>query len=116
MAEPNEQSRSLRLNFRVREDEYEYIMEKWKHTHCKSLSTYLRRQAIAGFVVKYDTDQFKKLQNDIAGIANNINQIAKRINATDNTYLDDISEIQEDVQKVWQSLISMKSMLQKLSQ
>ena len=44
-------------------------------------------------------------------IAKNINQIAKRINATDNIFLEDIREMKKKVEEVWQLLKSTLSAL-----
>ena len=46
----------------------------------------------------------KKLNQLIYNVANNINQIAVRVNSTGNVYADDISEIKEGQDKIWQQL------------
>ena len=45
----------------------------------------------------------------LAKIGNNLNQIAKRMNATGNVYEADVKEVKELMQKVWHTQKSMLS-------
>ena len=55
-------------------------------------------------MILINEDELKKLNQLIYNVANNINQIAVRVNSTGNVYADDISEIKEGQDKIWQQL------------
>lgn len=56
-----------------------------------------------------------KIRKAVSSCANNINQVAQRVNSTNRIYSDDINELKEEVDKVWQQLRSIQSTLQKLN-
>ena len=99
--------RNKNLRFRVSADEKEYIIKK-----AELSGSYLRKIAITGRIINYSADEFKSLRRDILGIKNNINQIALRVNSTHQVYSEDIREIQDKVEQIWQQLQFIQSMLQ----
>lgn len=104
-------NRNYQLKFRVTEYERRFIKKKAELVGCNKLSVYLRKMAITGVIIRYDSDKMKALERDIIGIKNNINQIAARVNKTGNIYSDDIDEIQRKVDELWQSLKYIQSAL-----
>lgn len=105
------ENRNKVIKFKVSANELDYIKRKAKFSESKNLSCYLRKMAIAGMIINYPADTLKTLQRDMVGIKTNINQIAQRVNSTNNIYYDDIRELQEKVDEIWQSLVSIQSML-----
>ena len=72
----------------VTDDEKEKIADKAKY--CKiSKSEYLRRMALDGYIIH------KELKGifEINSIGNNLNQIAKKVNSTNNVMEKDIDEL-----------------------
>ena len=65
------------------------------------------RSLIKSYRIKAQpTEEIKSFQRDLYGIANNINQIAKRTNETNRIYEDDIKELKGELEQVWQLLKS----------
>lgn len=60
------------------------------------MSTYLRKIATDGYLLNVDLSCFDKMLEDIHGVSKNINQIAKRINATNNIYAVDMQELKNN--------------------
>lgn len=106
-----EDNRMIKISFRMSPDEVNFVKEKAKLSGAKNLSSYLRKMAITGLIINYQSDEIKTLQRDMVGIKTNINQIAQRVNSTNNVYSDDIKEIQEKVEEIWRLLISIQSTL-----
>lgn len=104
------------LRLRVTEDEYEVIKMRAKSAEYKSVSSFLRRMALFGYIVKYENQDIKKLNKSLIGIQNNINQISARVNSTNRIYEDDIKYLKSVVNDIWQSLKSVQSNLQSLKQ
>ena len=106
-----ESLRPVQMKFYVTEEEKNFIYKKMSLIGVKNLSAYLRKMAIDGQLVRIETTDLDEICRQISGIAKNINQIAKRINATDNIFPDDIREMKKKVEEVWQLLKSTLSAL-----
>ena len=57
---------------------------------------------IDGYVIQVDYSDVKKMTAEIQKIGVNINQIARRVNATGTVYEADIQEIKERLAQIWQ--------------
>lgn len=88
--------------FYVTQNEKDFIDKNASLMKTKNVSAYIRKMAIDGQVVIKDYSQLKKMTSEINKIGVNINQISKRINSTSNIYEDDINEIKEKLQEIWQ--------------
>ena len=107
-----DENRMCNLKFRVTQEERNFIEKKYEISECKNMSDYLRKMAITGMIIKYDTQTLKDLNQKMSNITSNINQIAVRVNSSGNVYSEDIDEIKGKVEDIWQSLKSIQSALQ----
>ena len=62
----------------------------------------MRKMAIDGLIIYTDTSNIKEMNKELQAIGKNINQIAKRVNSVSNIYDEDITEIKERLQEIWQ--------------
>lgn len=108
--------RNIQVKFRVDEEEYERILKKVQLSGKRNMSSYLRYMSIAGRIINVNLDELKIASTNIGRISANINQIAKRVNATDNVYEQDIADIQNKVNDIWQELKSIRLALRSISQ
>ena len=91
-------------------DDEQYILEqKVKISGMKSKSAFLRRQILNSFVYDIYYSELREYNAALAKIGNNLNQIAKRMNATGNVYAADVKEVKELMKKVWDTQKSMLS-------
>ena len=100
----DENKRNLYLKVRVSQAEMDAIRKKYENSGMSSLSGFVRAMIFEGYIVHIDENELKRLNVLANNIANNINQIAVRVNSTRNTYESDISEIKDGVNKLWQPL------------
>ena len=91
------------------DDENFILKQKWKASGMKSKSAFLRHQILYGYVYNVDYEHLREYNTTLARIGNNLNQIAKRMNATGNVYEADVKEVKELMKQVWQSQKSMLS-------
>lgn len=75
----------------------------------KSKSTFLRRLILYGFVYDIDYSDLRDYNATLGKISGNLNQIAKRMNATGNVYKADIEEVKNLMKQVWDTQKSMLS-------
>ncbi len=91
-------------------DKEQYILEqKVKISGMKSKSTFLRRLILYGFVYDIDYSDLRDYNVTLGKISGNLNQIAKRMNATGNVYKADVEEVKKLMKQVWDTQKSMLS-------
>ncbi len=91
-------------------DDEQYILEqKVKVSGMRDKSSFLRHLILYGYVYDIDYSDLREYNTALAKIGNNLNQIAKRMNATGNVYKADVNEVKELMQKVWHTQKSMLS-------
>jgi len=91
-------------------DDEKYILEqKVKASGMRDKFSFLRRQILYGFVYDIDYSELREYNAALGRIGNNLNQIAKRMNATDNVYAADVKEVKELMKKVWDTQKTMLS-------
>lgn len=94
--------RKIVLRCPVTAEERELIEQKMSQIPTKRIGAYLRKMAIDGYIIYTDTSNVKEFTKELQAIGRNINQIAKRVNATDRVYETDIEEIKERLDDIWQ--------------
>jgi hypothetical protein len=100
------------LKIRISEREKEVIDTKFRNSGMKNVSDFIRAMIFVGVIVKFSDDDRKQLLRDFSAMSNNINQIARRANTTGKVYPEDIAQIKEGQQKLWQLLNCFLSQLQ----
>ena len=65
-------------------------------------------------VVKFSTEDMQELLRLVRSISNNVNQIAVRVNSTNKVYREDMDNIMDGVEKIWQQLRYFQSQLQQV--
>lgn len=96
--------RPVKLMTRVTEEEYAQIQARMALVGTANLSAFLRKLALDGRIVLLDMDELKTLVSLLRRTSANVNQIAKRVNATSRVYENDLAEIQNRLGEVWAAL------------
>ena len=104
-------TRNVQIKFWVTPEERKLIEQKMAQLPTKRIGAYMRKMAIDGLIIYTDLSEFKEFQKELQAIGRNINQIAKRINATNNIYDTDITEIKERLDEIWRLQRTMLSTL-----
>ena len=105
----NGKNKNIIIKFRVSPQEFEIIENRMSLTREISISSYSRKMAMNGLIINLDLKEIAQLNKSLINIGANINQIAKRVNATNRYYDDDIKYIKEVSENIWQSLKSVQS-------
>ena len=105
----DENKRTLYLKVRVSPEEMDAIKRKFQNSGMDTLSGFVRAMIFEGYIVQINGNEIQELVKLTGNIASNINQIAVRVNRTDNIYADDIKQIQDGVNKLWQPLMFLQS-------
>mgnify|MGYP000192958565 FL=1 len=104
--------RSKRIELRVTAEELRQIHEHMQETGISSLTAYMIRMAIHGYVIKMDLSDLKELLRLMQISGNNLNQYAKKANETGSIYHEDIEELRTAQKEILQE---MRKVLEKLT-
>ena len=104
--------RSNYIHIRVTPEEIEQIRARMPEAGIKSMTAYLIRMAIHGYVLVMDLSDLKEILRLLQISGNNLNQYAKKANETGKIYHEDIEEL-KGVQK--EILQEMRNVLDKLT-
>ena len=102
-------TRPIIMRLAVTEYEKELIERKMQQLGTKNFGAYARKMLIDGYIIVVDYTEQKKLAAEINKIGVNINTVCRRINSTGRFYRDDIDELKEKMDAVWQLLKSKQS-------
>ena len=104
--------RSNYIHIRVTPEEIEQIRARMAEAGIKSMTAYLIRMAIHGYVLVMDLSDLKEILRLLQISGNNLNQYAKKANETGSIYHEDIEEL-KGIQK--EILQEMRNVLDKLT-
>ena len=102
-------NRTNPVQFYLSDDEQYILNTKFKASGMKSMSAFLRKLVLYGYVYDVDYSYLRNYNTELGRISSSLNQIAKRVNSTGNIYQDDMNEVKELMNKVWHTQKSMLS-------
>jgi hypothetical protein len=94
--------RKIQQIFRVDEGELDLIKRKMEAARIINKEAYFRKMVLDGYVVRVDFSDVREMVRLLSNATNNLNQIAKRMNASGNIHRYDINDIQENYERLWE--------------
>lgn len=101
------EGRTVGLFTKVSPEEKKVIDQKMALLGTGNLRAYLRKMAVDGYVVQLDMGCVKDLVKLLRSISSNVNQIARRCNETRNLYAQDMEDLWQGYDKVWQEVCNL---------
>ena len=98
------EGRTVGLFTKVSPEEKEVIDKKMALLGTTNLRAYLRKMAVDGYIVQLDMSSVVELVKLLRSISSNVNQIAKRCNSTRNLYAQDVEDLRQGYNEVWQGI------------
>ena len=99
---PSMQSRDKWVHFVMSQDELERMQQKMDDLGIRNKSAYLRKMALDGYCVNLELDDVKKMDSLLRYCSNNLNQYAKRANENGSIYAEDIKDLQQRQNQIWE--------------
>jgi len=93
--------RDLRFTFRVNEQEHALIMRRMEQSGIKNMRAYLLKMAVDGKIVHIHLDSVNEMVRLLSNATNNVNQIARRVNATGNLNAVDVEDLRARYDELW---------------
>ncbi len=94
--------RDQEMHFKLSSEELERVNQKMQEAGIMNRSAYFRKMALDGYVVRLDTADIHKMVSLLRRSSNNLNQIAKKVNATDSIYGADIADLHAKQDELWE--------------
>lgn len=80
---------------RTTKAEKSHIYEKMLGMGIRSLSAYIRKMALDGYCLNLDLPQLRRMSYLLQNCSNNLNQVAKRVNESNQLYAADIEDLRQ---------------------
>lgn len=107
------EKRLINHNFKTTESEAAIIQKKMNMLGIRNKSAYMRALALNGYILKLDMPQIREMLRLLGNMTNNLNQIAKRLNAHGKLYETEIEEIQQKQDELWKMMHQLLSILER---
>jgi SepF-like predicted cell division protein (DUF552 family) len=111
---PPERKRSKQLKIWVSPEEQELIRQKMAEFGTDNMGAFVRKMVIDGYIVKLDLPELQEIIRLLGSIANNVNQIARRVNAGGNVYKEDLEDINANLDQNYKMLRKVMKSLSKI--
>lgn len=107
------EKRLIQHNFKTTEAEAEIIKKKMKSLGITNTSAFLRSMVLGGYILKLDLPQICEMIRLLSNMTNNLNQIAKRMNAHGQIYETEIDEIMQKQEELWKMMNRLLTILER---
>ena len=106
--------RNIEIRFRVTPEEKNMILKKCELAGITNLTTYLRKIAIDGYVLKLEIPELKEIVSLLRYLSNNLNQLTRRAHETGRIYDSDLEDIHRNQEKIWDAMNAIIKSLAKI--
>lgn len=79
--------------FKMSPEERSLIEEGVKEAGVSNMSAFIRKMCIDGYIIKLNIRQLDEIGKLLRATANNVNQIARRVNSGGEAYREDVAEV-----------------------
>lgn len=109
-------NRTINMQFRVTEEELEQVEKRREELGIHNRSAYLRKMALNGICINLNSKELSRASQLLWHTSNNMNQYAKKANATGRIYLEDINEMKELYKELIQAFGKVLQEFNKISE
>jgi hypothetical protein len=107
-------NREIQLKFRVTPQERALIDKRMEQAGTVNMAAFLRKMSIDGYVLRLDLSELKEMVSLLRRCSNNLNQVAKRANETGRIYTEDLEDLAERLDRLWDSAKQIMMALAKI--
>lgn len=111
---PPERKRDKQLKIWVSQEEQEMIRQKMAEFGATNLGAFVRKMVIDGYIVKLDMPELKEILRLLSITSNNANQMARRLNASESIYKEDLDGINTKLDEIYKLLRKVMIRLSKI--
>ena len=87
------------IYFKLTERDRRLIEQKMALAGVHNMSAYIRKMCIDGYIIKLQLPELSQCSRYLHSAANNVNQIAKRLNSGGQIYAGELTDVKDNLQK-----------------
>ena len=95
-----EEKRDKRILLKLTQQELDLIDRNMKKINVNNRSGFIRKMAIDGYFITLEISELKEVSNLLNITSNNVNQIAKMANSTNNIYQNDVLDLKMNMDNI----------------
>jgi hypothetical protein len=95
-----EKTKTKGFYFKCSPEEMDWIERRMSQTNITNKSAYLRKMAIDGRVINLDIPILTEIRKLLCNLANNMNQLTKRVNGDGYAYRTDVEQLRSELEVV----------------
>ena len=107
-------NRSRQVKFWVSEEEYQLLQKKMEAAGGVNQGAYIRKMILDGYIVNLDIPELKEIIRLLSITSNNVNQMARKLNAEGSIYQQDIGEVEAQLEQNYKMLRRLITKLGKI--
>ena len=107
-------NRPRQVKFWVSEEEYALLQKKMEAAGGVNQGAYIRKMILDGYIVNLDIPELKEIIRLLSITSNNVNQMARRLNAEGSIYQQDIAEVESQLEQNYKILRRLITKLSKI--
>lgn len=88
------------INFRLTAEQRQQMEKRAEEMGIHNLSAYIRKMALNGLCLQLDVEEIHQITTLLSRTSANLNQYAKRANATGSIYAEDIQDLQKSMEEL----------------
>ena len=111
---PPERKRDKQLKIWVSQEELDMIHQKMAEFGTENTGAFVRKMVIDGYILKLDIPELKEIIRLLGPIGNNVNQMARKMNAGGSIYREDIAEVNAKLDAIYKQLEKILKRLAKI--
>lgn len=111
---PPERKRDKQLKIWVSQEEQELIRQKMAEFGTENMGAFVRKMVIDGYILKLDIPELKEIIRLLGPMGNNVNQMARKLNAGGSIYREDIAEVNTKLDAIYKQLEKILKRLAKI--
>ena len=96
-----ERKRDKQLKIWVSKEELDMIHQKMAEFGTSNMGAFVRKMVIDGYIVKLDIPELREILHQLGPIGNNVNQMARKLNAGGSIYREDLAEVNAKLDAVY---------------
>ena len=111
---PPERKRDKQLKIWVSQEDLDMIHRKMEDFGTHRMGAFVRKLVIDGYVIKLEIPELKEIIRLLGPIGNNVNQMARKLNAGGSIYREDIAEVNTKLDAIYTQLEKILKRLSKI--
>ncbi|GHU76203.1 hypothetical protein FACS1894188_08370 [Clostridia bacterium] len=92
--------KTMGFYFKMSQQEWDWVEQRMAQTGITNKSAFIRKMAIDGHVINFDSTTISEIGRLLRITANNVNQLAKRANSGGEIYRNDVAEVNEQLTEI----------------